>query len=350
MLKILFGRFFTSKPWQFGFKRKSSTVHAVYCLKETVDYYVNNGSRVFCAFLDASKAFDRLVHSGLFIKLIHKGVPKIFLDLIVYWYRSLSCRVKWDDCFSQWFRVIAGVRQGGILSPDFYCLYVDELISILESLHIGCHVLDVFMAALLYADDMALLAPSMKGLQRLLDVCSVFCSNWDICLNEKKSKVLYFGKKCENPYSPQLNGNTLEWADSWPYLGVQVVSGKRYGCTQNERIKKFYRCANAIFRVEGRSDDESMLYLLESHCVPILTYGMEVANFSDYAEKSKVRAAYNSLFRKLFGYRKFESVTDLQISLGRPTWEMIVYKMKCDFYERLSLCKADSPVHIFSVI
>ena len=93
-----------------------------------------------------------------------------------------------------------------------------------------------------------------------------------------------------------------------------------------------------------------MLRLVESHCVPILTYGMEVANFSDHKEKSRIRAAYNSLFRKIFGYRRFESVTDLQLSLGRPTWEMLLENMKVGFFERLSQCKADSPVHIFSLI
>ena len=56
-------------------------MHAVYCLKEIVDYYINNGSRVFRTFLDASKAFDRLVHSGLFLKFIAKGLPKIFIEL-----------------------------------------------------------------------------------------------------------------------------------------------------------------------------------------------------------------------------------------------------------------------------
>ena len=55
---------------QFGFKEKSCTVYALQCLRETINYYINNGSRVFCTFLDASKAFDRLIHSGLFIILI----------------------------------------------------------------------------------------------------------------------------------------------------------------------------------------------------------------------------------------------------------------------------------------
>ena len=349
-LKIVFGSYLSSSPWQFGFKKKSSTMQAVYCLKETVDYYINNGSRVFCAFLDASKAFDRLIHGGLFFKLIQRGLPKIFLDLIIFWYRDLHCRVKWDQNYSQWFHVSAGVRQGGILSPCFYCLYVDDLIEILERLDVGCYILEIFMAALLYADDMALLSPSMKGLEMLLATCKEYCDEWDVCLNASKSKLIYFGKRCSNLYVPILNGRPLEWVDKWSYLGVIVVSGKRFGCTATERIKKFYRCANAIFRIEGRSDDLTMLRLVEAHCVPLLTYGMEIAHFSDPGERSKIRKAYNSLFRKIFGYRVFESVTDLQLTLACPTWELLVDKLKVGFYERLALCNAASPVHIFSLL
>ena len=93
-----------------------------------------------------------------------------------------------------------------------------------------------------------------------------------------------------------------------------------------------------------------MLRLVESHCVPILTYGIEIAHFSDSQEKSKIRAAYNSLFRRIFGYRLFESVTDLQLSLARPTWELLTESLKIGFYERLASSDAGSPVHVFAVL
>ena len=323
VLKYIFQDFLISCPWQFGFKPKNSTTNALYCLRETVDYYVNNGSRVFCSFLDASKAFDRLIHSGLFLKMIQKGFPKLFIDLIIQWYQNLVCRVRWGENYSSSFHIKAGVRQGGVLSPSFYCLYVDELVDILRSSKVGCHFKTVFMSALLYADDMAILAPSVKGLQRLLNICSAYCKEWDICLNEKKSKVLYFGKRCSCLYQPRLNGVPLEWVETWKYLGMDLVSGKKFGCTPVDRIKKFYRCANAIFRIEGRSDDLIMLRLVEAHCVPILTYGIEVAQHNDQSERSKLRAAYNSVFRRIFGYRNYESVTQLQLSLARPTWKML---------------------------
>ena len=133
------------------------------------------------------------------------------------------------------------------------------------------------------------------------------------------------------------------------YLGVCLSSSARFKCCFLDRIKKLYKSANAIFRVEGRSDELTMLRLVETHCLPILTYGIEVAVF-DTGQKSKIRAAYNSLFRKIFGYRNFESVTDLQLNLARPTWEMLCESRTQSFFHRISLSPADSPVHVFSLL
>ena len=94
---------------------------------------------------------------------------------------------------------------------------------------------------------------------------------------------------------------------------------------------------------------ETPLRLVEAHCVPVLTYGIEVAQINDHGERSKLRAAYNSIFRRIFGYRKYESVTQLQLALARPTWEMLVEERRSGFYRRLESCNADSPVHVFSV-
>ena len=239
VLKNIFFDHLSTSTHQFGFKRKSSTVTALHCLKETVNYFVSNGSRVFCAFLDASKAFDRLVHSGLFLKLMERNVPIVLLRIIMSWYDGLKCRVKWGDIFSEWFEITAGVRQGGVLSPDFYSIYVDKLIAHLITLGIGCYVCGLFLAALFYADDMAILAPSIKGLQILLDACGSYCAEWDICLNIKKTNCLYFGKRCESLHNLTLNGKIVQWVDEWTYLGVLLKSDSNFNCSIQERVKKF---------------------------------------------------------------------------------------------------------------
>ena len=229
----------------------------------------------------------------------------------------------------------AGVRQGGVLSPDLYSIYVDELLEKLEKTNRGCHYHGIFAAALFYADDMAVLAPSVKGLEILLKLCGEFCAEWDICLNAKKSRTLYFGKRTDIHHTILLNGKPVEWVDEWVYLGLTLKSGRTFECSVTERIKKFYRCANAIFRIDGRSNDMVMLKLIETHCIPILTYGIEVIHVANRDERRQLRVAYNSVFRKIFYYRWSESVTALQGFLGRPTWEELMYERHLRFTQRL---------------
>ena len=347
ILKSLFSEFLTSSSYQFGFKSKSSTSHALHCLKETINYYIDYGSKVFCSFLDASKAFDRLIHAGLFIKLIERNTPKIFLDILIFWYKDLWCRVKWNGHCGIWFRISAGVRQGGILSPDLYNVYVDELICILQRSGKGCYISNIFAAAIFYADDMCVLSPSLHGLQKLLDICSSYCEEWDVCLNVKKTKNMYFGKRSKISFCPLLNGQPVQWVLEWKYLGVVLKSGIRFSCSITERVKSFYRSLNSILRVEGRSNDMILLQLIETHCVPILTYAIEIVYVINRDERRSLRVAYNSLFRKIFGYRTFESVTNLQHSLNRLTWEELIDARHLGFLKRARMCNPDSLVRAF---
>ena len=209
----------------------------------------------------------------------------------------------------------------------------------------GFHYYGIFAAALFYADDMAVLAPSVKGLENLLSICGMYCADWDICLNAKKSRTLYFGKKVDIRYTILLNGKPVEWVDEWVYLGLTLKSGKTFECSMKERIKKFYRCANAIFRIDGRSNDMVMLKLVETHCVPILAYGIEVIHISNRDERRQLRVAYNSLFRKIFEYRWSESVTALQNFLGRLTWEELIDERRSRFIQRLLSCDRATLAH-----
>ena len=99
---------------------------------------------------------------------------------------------------------------GGILSPIFYCIYVDDLVEIPTAMGVGCHLREIFLSILLYADDMALIAPSLKGLQKLLSATEEYCKVWDIMLNAKKSENMSFGKK-HNLAPLQLDGKGIDW-------------------------------------------------------------------------------------------------------------------------------------------
>ena len=145
---------------------------------------------------------------------------------------------------------------------------------------------------------------------------------------------MVFGKPINISFRPTLNGMPIDWVSQWKYLGVVLKSGRSFGCSVQERVKSFYRSLNSILRVEGKSDELVLLRLLEAHCVPLITYGIETSQIADRDEKRSLRVAYNSIFRRIFGYRNFESVTNLQHALGRPTWEELVLKRQSGFLNR----------------
>ena len=64
---------------------------------------------------------------------------------------------------------------------------------------------------------------------------------------------MMFGKKVDSLPFLQLDGKDLEWVNSWTYLGVTLLSHKEFNCCINQKLKSFYRSANAILRIEGRS-------------------------------------------------------------------------------------------------
>ena len=74
------------------------------------------------------------------------------------------------------FRVLNGVKQGGVASPVMFCVYIDELLSGLRDKRVGCWFGKFFVGAIAYAGDIVLLAPSASAMRAMLSVCDQFGS------------------------------------------------------------------------------------------------------------------------------------------------------------------------------
>ena len=107
--------------------------------------------------------------------------------------------VRWNGEFSQPFTVSNGVKQGGIISPTLFCIYIDELLNELKKSGSGCYIGFNFYVALGYADDIILLNPSICGMQKMLNICNKYAVSHKMQFNVKKSQVMFFPCK-KNKY------------------------------------------------------------------------------------------------------------------------------------------------------
>ena len=99
-------------------------------VKEVAQYYVNMKSDVYACFLDATKAFDRVRFDCLFLALLKRRVKYPDLRLLLDLYNRQQVRTSWGASSSEYFSSANGIRQGGIISPILFCIYLDALIEL----------------------------------------------------------------------------------------------------------------------------------------------------------------------------------------------------------------------------
>ena len=103
------------------------------------------------------------------------------------------------------------VRQGGVLSPILFSVYVDNILRNLNNL--GCHMFGICMGSFLYADDLVLLAPSVEALQEMITICCREFSNIDLVLNESKSRCIRIGKRWHEQCVPlRTSKGIISWS------------------------------------------------------------------------------------------------------------------------------------------
>ena len=96
-------------------------------MRSVIDHFVSNDTTVNICCLDISKAFDKVNHCALFLTLMKRNVPGCFVKLLHNWYVNSVCRVKPGSLLSTPFVLQGGVRQGGVLSPILFLIYVDNI-------------------------------------------------------------------------------------------------------------------------------------------------------------------------------------------------------------------------------
>lgn len=256
---------------QFGFKAKRSTSMCTMVLNEVISYYSKHGS-LYCTMLDATKAFDRVNYCRLFRDLLDRDLPREYLRLMLNMYTSHVTRISWNGICSALFLVKNGVKQGGVISPVLFCIYIDRLLDLLRRSGFGCFVGRVFLGALAYADDIVLLAPTHRAMRNMLALCDRFADEYNVVFNAKKSKCLYITSRAKRlrflsaPPQFTIGGNNIEFVDKWLHLGhiisavhdnkEEIISKRNTLCGQINNVLCYF----------GKRDPITKLSLLKAYC------------------------------------------------------------------------------------
>ncbi len=124
----------------------------------------------YVAFIEFSKAYDILNRSMLWEKLCKNGLSNKMLQALQVIFSNVECCVCINSFDTKWFGVNTGLKQGCLISPILFNLYINDLAIEIKQLNKGIIINGECVSILMYADDICLLASSERDLLEMLQV------------------------------------------------------------------------------------------------------------------------------------------------------------------------------------
>ena len=323
---------------QAGFRPGMSTIDNIFILHGVISHMLNQGKKLYCTFVDFTKAFDYVVRDNLWFKLIKLGLRGQILNIIKAMYNSVKSRVKFCNQLGNEFCCTLGVRQGDCLSPLLFSLFLNDiedqfLRSGLEGIDIN--MFKVFM--LLYADDIVIFANSAEDLQISLDLLAEYCTRWKLKINVAKTKVIVFRKGGMLPRDIAFyyQGKRLEIVNSFKYLGVFFTAGGSFSEAQNtlagQAQKALFKLNKYLYKFTFISP-KHRIELFDKLITPILNYASEVWGFKQANCIERVHLQY---CKKLLGVKKNTQNDFVYGEFGRTDFRMRRYLLIIKYWFKI---------------
>ncbi|CAH0551137.1 unnamed protein product [Brassicogethes aeneus] len=208
---------------QFGFRAQLSTELQVVRIAEIITHGFDFRQRTGLVLLDLSKAFDKVWHVGLLVKMINMEISPPMVKIIASYLKNRSFSTKFNGAASQVHPIRAGVPQGSVLGPTLFNLFMTDL----------PRTPVVQMA--LYADDTALIYKSsnmqmiQNKLQKALNKMKAWADRYRIRINPNKTQAILFKKGGTLPGELMYENQAIPWTKTAKYLGVHLDDKLTWG-------------------------------------------------------------------------------------------------------------------------
>ena len=217
---------------QAGFRRGYSTIDNIFTLQSIIQKYLSkSGGRLYCIYIDFSKAFDKIKHEKLFQSMSNKGIGGKFYRFLKLSYANHVSVVKTENGIIDFFNCNIGTKQGDVSSPIFFSLFINDLNELLrekcgQGIFINNKIPEIL--SLMFADDVACCADTANRLQKQINVIETFCSNTGMELNLGKTEIIVFrkGRYLRNYEKWFYNNKQIQTtSNTWAYYSHQCYPG-----------------------------------------------------------------------------------------------------------------------------
>lgn len=301
---------------QFGFRSSHSCELQTLRLSEIIASGMDWKHTTAIAYLDISKAFDRVWHQGLIHKMKQIGLPTGLVKIVHSILENRKFKVRQDGHESSTKTIQAGVPQGSVLGPILYNIYTHDIPE------------DGTTFKALYADDTALGTQSrntklaISKLQRTTDNVIDWMSKWKVAVNEGKTQAVCFNRKLSLP-NPRLEigGRQIEWSISAKYLGL-TFDRKLNWKLQTDILKKTGTIALVQLYPILKSDRMSLKLKLQIYTTiirPAVTYSIATWGCAAVTNVNKIQVIQNKALRMITGAPWFVSNLQLHKDLKIPS-------------------------------
>ena len=192
---------------------------------------------------------------------------------------GLNSVVSFNNGQSNGFSVTRGTKQGSIISPQLFNLFLNDLLLCLSQCSAGARVGDLHVNSFAYADDVSVFAPTVTGLQQLINICHDYASTWRFKFGLKKTKVMAIGKQLlKSQPTCYLGNDIIEYSSSLEILGITFTPDLKSTAHVDKRVKA---CRKSMFNLSSVGYSPTGLtpatktYLWKTTGLPTLCYGLE---------------------------------------------------------------------------